>query len=68
MYGAKYLRPISATIDIRQYVKSLRNSEPAKRLESYSLNIFSEDIADKQYFKDGESFVSPYCMAGDEIF
>ena len=38
----------------------LRNSEHGKRLESYSLNILPGDIVDKQYFKDGESFLFPY--------
>ena len=27
-----------------------------------------EDIADKNYFKNGESFILPYYMVGDEIF
>ena len=37
----------------------LKNSELDRRLESYSLNIPSEDIADKNYSKDGEPFILP---------
>ena len=60
-------------IDVRQYGSRndctvLKNSELGRRLESYSLNIPSEDIGDKNYFKDGEPFILPYYMVGDEIF
>ena len=46
----------------------LKNSELGRRLELYSLTIPSEDIADKNYFKDGEPFILPYYIVGDEIF
>ena len=46
----------------------LKNSELGRRLESYSLNIPSEDIADNNYSKDGEPFILSYYMVGDEIF
>ena len=39
-----------------------------ERFESYSPNIPSEDIPDKNYFKDGEPFALPYYMVGHEIF
>ena len=60
-------------IDVRQYGSRndctvLKNSELGRRLESYSLNIPSEDIADKYYFKDGEPFILSYYMVGGEIF
>ena len=45
-----------------------KNSELGRRLESYSLNIPSEDIADKNYLKNGELFILRYYMVGDEIF
>ena len=38
----------------------LKNSELGRRLESCSLNLLSEDITDKNYFKDGEPFILPY--------
>ena len=38
----------------------LKNSELGRRLESYSLNIPSEDITDKNYYKDVEPFILPY--------
>ena len=46
----------------------LKNSELGRHLELYSLTIPSEDIADKNYFKDGEPFILPYYIVGDEIF
>ena len=51
-------------IDVGQYGSTndsavLKNSELSRRLESYSLNIPSEGIADKNYFKDGEPFILP---------
>ena len=60
-------------IDVGQYGRTndsavLKNSELGRRLESYSLNIPSEDIADKYYFKDGEPFILSYYMVGGEIF
>ena len=60
-------------IDVGQYGRTndsavLKNSELGRRLESYSLNIPSEDIADKNYVKDGEPFILPYYMVGDETF
>ena len=60
-------------IDVGQYGSTndsavLKKSELGKRLESHSLNIPSEEIVDEQYFTDGESFVLPYYMVGDEIF
>ena len=44
-------------ISVRQYGSTndsavLKNSELVRRLESCSLNIPSEDIAEKYYFKD----------------
>ena len=45
-----------------------KNSELGRRLESYSLNVPSEDIADKNYLKNGELFILRYYMVGDEIF
>ena len=50
-------------IDIGQYGSTndsavLKNSELGS-LELYSLNIPSEDIAEKNYFKDGEPFILP---------
>ena len=59
--------------DVGQYGSTndsavLKNSELGRRLESYSLNIPSEDIADKNYSKDGEPFILSYYMVGDEIF
>lgn len=44
----------------------LKNSELGKRLVSYLYP--SVDTADKQYFKDGESFVLTFCIADDEMF
>ena len=44
-----------------------KNSELGRCFESYSLNIPSEYIADKNHFKDGEPFILPYCMIKDEI-
>ena len=38
----------------------LKNSELAKRLESYLLNAPLADIAEEKYFKDRESFVLLY--------
>ena len=60
-------------IDIGQYGSKndsaiIKNLELGRRLESYSLNIPSEDIADKYYFKDGEPFILSYYMVGGEIF
>ena len=60
-------------IDVGQYGGRndgvvLKSSELSIRLELYSLNISSEDIADKNFFEDGELFILPYCMVGDEIF
>ena len=60
-------------IDVGQYGSTndravLKNLELGRRLESYSLNIPSKDIADKNYFKDGEPFILPYYMVGDKIF
>ena len=60
-------------IDVDQYVSTndsaaLKNSKHGRRLESYSPNIPSEDIAYKNYFKDGEPLILPYNMVGDEIF
>ena len=60
-------------IDVGQYGSTndspvLKNSELGRSLESYSLNISSEDIDDKYYFKDGNPFILPYYMVGDEIF
>ena len=67
VYDAKYK---FIFIDVGQYDSTndgavLKNSELGRRLESYSLNIPSEDIANKNYFKDGKSFILP---VGDEIF
>ena len=45
-----------------------RSLELRRRFELYSLNTPSEDIANKNYFKDGESFILLYYMVGDEIF
>ena len=61
------------SINVRQYGSTsdsavLKNLELGRRLESYLLNISSEDIADKNYFKDGEPFILPYYMVGHEIF
>ena len=52
-------------IDVGQYGSTndsvvLKNSELGRRLESCSLNLLSEDITDKNYFKDGEPFILPY--------
>ena len=60
-------------IDVGQYGSTndravLKNLELGRRLESYSLNIPSKDIADKNYFKDGEPFILPYYVVVDEIF
>ena len=60
-------------IDIGQYGSKndsaiIKNLELGRRLESYSLNIPSEDIADKYYFKDGEPFILSCYMVGGEIF
>ena len=60
-------------INVGQYSSTddsavLKNSELGRRLELYSLTIPSEDIADKNYFKDGEPFILPYYIVGDEIF
>ena len=46
----------------------LRKSELGKHLKSHSLKISSEDSTNKQYFKDGESFVLTFCIADDEMF
>ena len=51
-----------------QMIAVLKNSELGKHFESYSLNIASKDIADKNYFKDGEPFILPYYVVVDEIF
>ena len=58
-------------INVGQYSSTddsavLKNSELGRRLELYSLTIPSEDIADKNYFK--EPFILPYYIVGDEIF
>ena len=45
-----------------------KTSELGRRLKSYSLDIPSEDIADENYFKYGESFILPHYMVGDVIF
>ena len=60
-------------IDVGQYGSTndravLKNLELGRCLESYFLNIPSKDIADKNYFKDGEPFILPYYMVGDKIF
>ena len=60
-------------IDVGQFGSTndsavLKNLELGRRLKSYSLNIPSEDIANKNYFKDGEPFILPYYMVGDKIF
>ena len=60
-------------IDVGQYGSTsdstiLKNSELGRCLKLYSLNIPSENIADKNYFKDGEPFISLYYMVDDEIF
>ena len=60
-------------IDVGQYSSTndsavRKNSGLGRRLESYSLNIPSEDIADKNYFKRGEPFILSYYLVGDEIF
>ena len=60
-------------IDVGQYGSKndsavLKNSELGKRFESHSLNIPSEETVDEQYFTDGESFVFPYYMVGNDIF
>ena len=52
-------------MDVGQYGSTndsavLKNSELGRCLESCSLNIPSEDIADKNYFKDGQPFILPY--------
>ena len=70
VYDAKYK---FIFIDVGQYDSTndgavLKNSELGRQLESYSLNIPSEDIANKNYFKDGKSFILPYYIVGDEIF
>ena len=51
-----------------QMIAVLKNSELGKHFESFSLNIASKDIADKNYFKDGEPFILPYYVVVDEIF
>ena len=61
------------SIDVGQYGSTndspvLKNSELRKRLELYSLNISTEEIVDENYLKNGEPFVLPYYMVGDEIF
>ena len=49
-------------IDVRQYGSTndstvFKNSELGRRLKSYALNFSAEDIAEKNYFEDGEPFI-----------
>ena len=60
-------------IDIGQYGSKkdgtiLKNSELGTRLELYSLNIPSENIAHKNCYKLGQPFILSYYMVCDEIF